>query len=970
MRSRPDMAINPDFQLEMVQMAQLRLSQRAADTPLSRNEIGATLDRLLAAFPEWRDGISRDAAIAQLGTIFSTFVGDESVLRADDGHLPWVNQRRDGIRWKFWERYRSFLIRRQLPQPAINSLNRVTDRILDLLGDPASNRPFDRRGMVVGDVQSGKTGNYTGLICKATDAGYKVIVVLTGLNNNLRSQTQIRLDEGFIGKISVPIGEEGSRVIGTGQIDPSATVDWATNRTEKGDFNWKTMSQFGVHPGGRPLLLVVKKNSSVLNGVLEWIRLTANANDLGEPRFTGMPLLVIDDEADNASVDTRQQTFTDGVADADHKPTAINAKIRQILRSFDQVSYVGYTATPFANIFIHPDAETGKNFQDLFPRDFIVNMPTPDNYVGASQIFGHAREDEDDAEGDSMGLPNLIIPVEDHAAGLSRRETQGWMPPVHKIFHVPLVDGDDVVPKSLLTAIRCFALVVAARRERGQSREHNSMLIHVTRFQAVQKRVVAQVQEAIDALANAVRYGGKDELAPFKSLWEREFEPVTAAFDLPDCPPITWPDLEGALRATISSISVREINGSSADVLDYDLNKKQGLNVIAVGGDKLARGLTLEGLSTTYFLRGSTMYDTLMQMGRWFGYRQGYLDLCRLFTTQDHVDWYGHIAQASDELRREFDRMEAIGANPIQFGLRVRSHPSLTVTSRAKMRHGTELQVSFAGDVSETTVFSTSKRILDQNWFAVRDFLSRFAAGGITHIPDPEQNRPQGRTNRWKGSHLWTDVPATHVLSFLNLFSTHEDAARASAPVLAKYIRQQVQREELVDWSVLLVGGDGEDQATFGPWTVNTVVRQPKGGYVDPANPRVIRAGERFVIRRLLNPRDEAVDLGVDAYGAAMTETLTTPPKRQRKTDEPPKAPSGVFLRKYRPARRGLLLLYPLARRQRLEHESRKFDHVFLPVEPGPIGLGISFPASANAKSVSYVVNSIYGAGDDDGGDA
>ena len=403
--------------------------------------------------------------------------------------------------------------------------------------------------------------------------------------------------------------------------------------------------------------------------------------------------------------------------------------------------------------------------------------------------------------------------------------------------------------------------------------EHNSMLIHVTRVQAVQRQVVAQVQEAVDALANSVRYGGKDDLAPFKSLWESEFEPVTAAFDQPDCPPVAWADLVVALRATISSIAVREINGSSADVLDYDLNKDQGLNVIAVGGDKLARGLTLEGLSITYFLRGSTMYDTLMQMGRWFGYRHGYLDLCRLFTTQDHIDWYGHIAQASDELRREFDRMEAISADPIQFGLRVRSHPSLTVTSRAKMRHGTELQVSFAGDVSETTVFSTNKRVLQQNRFAVEDFLGRLVSDGIRYVQDPRQDRADGSAHRWQGSHMWAGVPAEHVLSFLGLFSTHEDAARANAPVLAKYIRQQVQRGELRDWTVLLVGGDGVDRATFGPWSVRTVIRQPKGGYGDPANPRVIKAGDRFVIRRLLNPRDEAVDLGGEAYDAAMAAT-------------------------------------------------------------------------------------------------
>lgn len=315
--------------------------------------------------------------------------------------------------------------------------------------------------------------------------------------------------------------------------------------------------------------------------------------------------------------------------------------------------------------------------------------------------------------------------------------------------------------------------------------------------------------------------------------------------------------------------------------------------------------------------------------------------------------------------------MEAIGADPIQFGLRVRSHPSLTVTSRAKMRHGTEMQVSFAGDISETTVFSTAQRTLEQNHAAASDFIGRLTGGGITHVPDPEQRRPSGRANRWKGSHLWTGVPADYVLTFLDMFSTHEDAARANAPVLAKYIREQVRHGELVDWCVLLVGGDGAEEVKLGHSRVNAVIRQPKGGYgPDLTQPRTIKPGERFVIRRLLNPRDEAVDLDSDAYAAAMADTLSAPPKRKRKSDKPPEAPSGVFLRQYRPASRGLLLLYPLARRQELDDNGRKFDHVFLPAETAPIGIGISFPSSSNAKLVSYVVNSIYGVGDDDDGDA
>ena len=411
------MPIDPARQNELIQMAQMRLAQRDSDAPLSREDIGAVVDRLLTAFPEWRDQVSRDEALAQLGSIFSTFISEESILRGDGAHVPWLDGRRDSVRWRLWERYRTYLIRKRLPQPGINALNRVTDRTLELVGDPSLDLPFMRRGMVVGDVQSGKTGNYTGLICKAADAGYKVIIVLTGTNNNLRSQTQIRLDEGFIGKISTPVGEGSNLFVGVGEIDPSGIVNWCTNRKERGDFNYRVMSQFGIHPGGQPLLMVVKKNHSVLDGVIQWINGTGNVTDGANRRFSAMPMLMIDDEADNASVDTRRQQFIQGVADPRHQPTSINSKIRQILHRFDQQSYVAYTATPFANIFIHPDAETDLEQQDLFPRDFIINIPSPENYVGAARIFGLPADDPED-EPIEPGMPSLIINIVDHAASV------------------------------------------------------------------------------------------------------------------------------------------------------------------------------------------------------------------------------------------------------------------------------------------------------------------------------------------------------------------------------------------------------------------------------------------------------------------------------------------------------------------------------------------------------------------------
>lgn len=960
------MPTDPNTQEQLVQLAQLRLSQRVSAEPLSRDEIAHTVDQLLLAFPEWRSLTSREAALAHLGTLFSTFVGEESVLQGDGDHVPWLDSQRD-LTWGLWNRYRTYLIRRRMPQPAINALDRVTDRTLELLGDPTTPAPFNRRGMVVGDVQSGKTGNYTGLVCKAADTGYKVIIVLTGMNNNLRSQTQIRLDEGFIGKISVPMGEATSRFVGVGEIDPSRIVDWGTNRTERGDFNYRVMSQFGLHPGGRPLLLVVKKNGSVLNGLLEWIRSTGNATDQHGPRFNAMPLLVIDDEADQASIDTRQQNFDEGVADPNHRPSMINAKIRQILRRFDQASYVGYTATPFANIFIHPDAETGDEFQDLFPRDFIINIPAPETYVGPNRIFGSLSDGDED--GGDEGLPALIKEVDDHAASSARKEERGWIPPVHRSDHLPLYKGKDCVPPSLAKAIECFALVIAARRARGQGREHNSMLVHVTRFKAVQRRVVRQVQEALDALVNDVRYGGTESLQRLRATWQTEFQSVIDELALEDCVPVNWEQVEEALQATIGSIRIREINGSSADVLDYEQNRENGLNVIAIGGDKLARGLTLEGLSISYFLRGSTMYDTLMQMGRWFGYRPGYLDLCRLFTTADLVEWYEHIARASEELRREFDRMEAVRARPVDFGLRVRSHPTLTVTSRTKMRHGTELKVSFAGDVSETTVLATDERTLRANYAATEDLFLRLQTAGVSYRRDPEQEREGGRVHRWTGSHLWTGATSDQVLGFLDRFSTHEDASRASSRVLAKYIRRQVQLGELTEWDILLVGGEGRKSEQLGPIEVHPVVRQPKGGYGEKPPYRVVKEGERFVIRRLLNPRDEAVDITAAAYARAMSETIANPPKRRRSDEDTiPAQPSGVFLRQQRSPGKGLLLLYPFARLAEVTgKDGSRTEHEFLRVSVPPVGLGISFPASSRAQSVSYVVNSIYGAADDEG---
>ena len=674
--------------------AQILLNQKleAGATSLTSAEIRDAVKRTMA-FHGCTD-VKLELVVADLEAAFQTIIGSERALLGEtENWEPWLRSRKATIDWLFWSRYERYLLQEQgwAPQ-TLSRLDESTDRILDLLAAPDREGNWDRRGMVVGHVQSGKTANYTGLVCKAADAGYKLIVVLAGFHKSLRSQTQIRLEEGFLGYdrgAAVLAPDAPLQRIGVGLLDPFPRADSITTRADAGDFNRNVARNFAINPGGNPLLFVVKKNGSVLRNLLAWVRWAANARDeRARPYVKDVPLLVIDDEADQGSIDTRAGAFdADGRPDPDHDPTVLNKRIRQLLHLFDQSAYVGYTATPFANIFVHERAHTEKEGEDVFPRSFIIALPTPSSYVGPSRVFGYENDDGDPVP----GLP-IIRTVADHAVTREPRETEGWMPPKHQTTHRPLFESLDQVTPSLRDAIRSFILVCAARIARGQGAEHNSMLVHVTRFTNVQGRIAEQIRQELDYTTRSLRYGDGDSAEQVRenlqSLWIRDFVPTTrAVVDAGGMSPDVvrgWPDVEPYLEQASASITVREINGQAGEVLDYVNHRSTGLNVIAVGGDKLSRGLTLEGLSVSYFLRASRMYDTLMQMGRWFGYRPGYLDLCRLYTTEDLVDWYSHIAAASDELRDDFNRMVASGGTPRHFGHRVKSHPALMVTSQVR----------------------------------------------------------------------------------------------------------------------------------------------------------------------------------------------------------------------------------------------------------------------------------------------
>ena len=346
-------------------------------------------------------------------------------------------------------------------------------------------------------------------------------------------------------------------------------------------------------------------------------------------------MLLIDDEADNASINVKSKA-TPKADSEEVDVSAINGKIREVLQCFRQSAYVGYTATPFANIFVNPEAQSERYGDDIFPRNFIINVNAPTNYVGPSKVFG-LDGDVDAGIDPSDGLP--IVRDLDSAPYAGDYAAPECFPQPHKTSHLTTR-----LPASLKVAIRSFILTCAARRARGQQTKHNSMLVHVTRFTAIQEQVATLIAGELAGLQRRIAYGDgaatlkiRDEL---RELWESDFAPVSAAMGEESGPAVTWEDVDQALHDAAAKITVMKVNSTAGVPLDYKQHEKQGLSVIAIGGDKLSRGLTLEGLSISYFLRTSKMYDTLMQMGRWFGYRPGYLDLCRLYTTRTLIGWY------------------------------------------------------------------------------------------------------------------------------------------------------------------------------------------------------------------------------------------------------------------------------------------------------------------------------------------
>lgn len=841
-----------------------------ADTP-TREEVEEKAKQIAAIFGYTGDlrNIITEAMIS-VDTRMGAGVSLVDVAAKHDER--WVRKRED-IAWEYASAYDDFLLKESWPPRMVQSLSDVTSRILGHLQDPWSEgTSWNRRGLVIGHVQSGKTANYTGLITKAADAGYKFIIVIAGIHNNLRKQTQERIDAAFIGRSSDP---QDRHNIGVGLTPGYPHPATLTNINE--DFNKNTAAKSGwkINDFSKPIILIIKKNVATLTALHKWLK---ELNAEGDGRISDVPMLLIDDEADNASINTNKE---------DLDPTRTNAMIRRILGLFAKSCYVGYTATPFANIFINPDAYDEDVREELFPRDFIYCLDAPNTYFGAEKVF----IDEGPSE-------SIVRPIDD---------CEDLIPYTHK--------RDDPVrelPPSLYDALDEFIIARAIRNLRGQTNKHSSMMVNVSRFVPVQQAVRDFISLREKRIREAVRanYMMPESISSaniymrrLRATFDREFSSAGCA----------WPQVKLALNDVFDHLQLYVINSKSDEALDYKKYEKEGvgLSAIAVGGLSLSRGLTIEGLTVSYMYRNTKMYDTLMQMGRWFGYRPGYEDLCRVHLSRDSINWYSHIASAAEELTQQVKRMRRDGLSPRQFGLYVLTHPdTLLITAANKMRTGEKVKFrqNFSGRMLESYIVSTDADVNEANFNLIENAW-RDGFGSI-------------KPNDTGKGLIFRDVPVDKIEDFLIAFQAHSQFTDRKADIVA-YLRTLSDRHPLGD--ILLISPRGGSEKPYKLNGQSRVVGDLQG------------TAWRLNKDRVASRGDEKLGLSKEQQAAA--EALAA-------ADDKSTGPSDTHYREIR--NKPLLMIHNIS------------PHSDESVQGSVAAFGVSFPPGHYETEIEVVANRVW----------
>lgn len=750
----------------------------------------------------------------------------------------------------------------------IGPMDEATSKILGLM-EPPSRPKFATRGLVVGYVQSGKTANFTGLIAKAVDVGYKLVIVLAGMTSSLRQQTQKRLEKELRSASNV------------------TAQNWHLLTEAHQDFraNGNPNALLTPSHGGMRILCVVKKNTTVLRNLLNFLK------DADRDILLSCPTLIIDDEADQASINTRKK--------ADER-SAINRRIVDILNVLPKCAYVGYTATPFANLFVDPNLP-----EDIYPRDFVFSLPLPPKYFGPERIFGRAALHHEASEEVDDGIDVI------------RDIPEGEIPLVRCARASERFDFVPEMANSLRDAVNYFLLATAVRLARGHQ-AHSSMLVHTTLYVAVHDKLKNMLDKFVDSLRTRLKADSGVVEAEFHDLWRAEYGRV----EVPDVEDVSFDQMWESLPEVLRRVEVVVDNGRLGG-LNYAMNDKgEHKLVIAVGGNTLSRGLTLEDLIVSYFVRPANAYDTLLQMGRWFGYRVGYEDLPRVWMTSDLVKDFFHLATVEEEIRQDMVRYDREQLTPLDFGVRVQTHPALAITSSLKMQNVRTTSASYSGKHLQTFLFKHDDAgWLNHNIEAVETLLS-------SRVSDNENG----------GNVLYLNVSVEEVLAFLRDYNVHPDHADLRYDLLEKYILKENEKDGLKHWNVCLYG----NQRTTRDFQVANktvqLVNRSRYGNSTPAN-----------IKALTSARDRVADC--DRMPNAFTlENI-------------------VHLRQEEHPYKGLLMLYPIDKDSKpLESKADKrgVTRQSLDAKAHVLGLGLMFPPSLFDHK-EYLTNDFKFLSDGDG---
>lgn len=753
--------------------------------------------------PDIRDESVRKAFIRDMCRKYKNDRGvslmEGDILVSSD-NMPWVAKAIEVGRLSF-ESYHNYerdvLFVKGLTEASIKTMDKITSTILDGMGDPRIQG--HTVGLLMGDVQAGKTQAYTGVCHKAIDSGYRFIIVLTGATNTLRVQTQNRLNTDLVGHTTDSKGKQSLTRIG------KSPFIWNLLTTSLNDFTLNRMdSQIAVENPKQVTLAVIKKYDKVLDHLIKWLN---DARNLGVQH---LPMLLVDDEADYASVNSKKPN---------KDPAKINWQIRQILKFFDKTAYLAVTATPFANVFIHPQTNPeGKmvlgerETMDLFPRDYIYAMPPPVGYLGVERLFGNQGEYEENAF-----KYRALIPMrwQDETDTETEKEARA-------IYEGKIRKPEDVkaLPKSLIRAVLYFCCV-CTYKDFETSASNTSMLVHIARFTKVQNHIAEMIEEVLEDVLNlydGIPMDAFDELRSdpnwktLESLWNDGCKEELWYDDLThgDRPP-TFRELSNypwelvwkkRFAEVVRKIKVVTVNSEAKIKNMASYYEGKNAQLIAVGGNSLSRGLTLEGLCVSYFSRRSPAYDTLLQMGRWFGYRDSMRDYMKIWISDCIIQSYAYIATALGEFRETIEEMRRRNKQPSDFGLRIRCAPANSglVVTAANKRRTAKIQkkwINFAGKDFQAATFPLEAVERQENLRKVSEFLKSLG---------PWQRGKEAFPGCSGGEDLvWKGVSSDRVAAIIRELNVPEWSDNLDPKIAARRIEERAE-----NWLVRVISLDKE----------------------------------------------------------------------------------------------------------------------------------------------------------------